>query len=131
MKKLFKSKVSVALMTVTLLLLSVGLVFFMRPVKALSSKATSLSNEIFLEVMKECNYTRIDEALVFVMAAPMGRLVATPEDEAAYLANPKYLAMAQSKSKCWTPERWERYVRAVLAEERAAAQKLSKTMPQK
>jgi hypothetical protein len=89
------------------------------PVQAAGQSADA----IFDEVYKGCHHKSVSEIMVFVIAAPMGQTVATPEQEAKYIANPQNFANAQEKSPCWTRERWERYVHATLEEERAKERK--------
>ena len=76
------------------------------------------SDAVFAEVMRECRHKSVGEAMIFVSAVPLGQVVATPAEEAAYLANEKFFHSANARSKCWTRERWERFVRARLAEDR-------------
>jgi hypothetical protein len=76
------------------------------------------ADAIFNEVYKGCKHKSVTEIMIFVIAAPMGQTVATPEQEAKYIANEQNFANAQEKSPCWTRERWERYVHATLEEER-------------
>ena len=84
-----------------------------------ATSATKESYVIFKEVMTECHHHKTAEALFYVTAAPLGQVVATKEQEKAYLADNKHFEVAQQHSKCWTRERWERYVHAVLEEDRA------------
>ena len=88
---------------------------------ALTSSAHAVgpaSDAVFAEVMRECRHKSVSEAMIFVSAAPLGQVVATPAEEAVYLSNDKYFHSANARSKCWTRERWERFVRARLAEDR-------------
>jgi hypothetical protein len=103
---------------------------------ALTSRATAgddvpsehkrLANSIAAEVAKECKHLSARDVKFFVAAAPLGRLTATQEQEAKYLADEKNFADAQTISKCWTRERWTRYVHAMLEDERAKQSKFVK-----
>lgn len=79
----------------------------------------SQSAKIFAEVMRECKHATVSEAMFFVSVPGSLGGPATPAQEEAYIASETHWKTAQKKSSCWTRPRWQRYVRAVLTEQRS------------
>ena len=75
----------------------------------------------FQEVLRECGHTNISDAFFFVVAPgsrPLGT-PPTPEQEAAFVnSEEQFRKTTRGSSKCWTYERWQRYVRGAIQQER-------------
>lgn len=88
------------------------------------SKHQIEADAIYDEVVKECHHKSRIEPLFYVVATRFSRSAPTQEEEAKYLANDKNFANAQAASKCWTRDRWARYVKATIADQRYQHAKL-------
>lgn len=88
------------------------------------SKHQIEAEAVYDEVVKACHHKSRVEPRFYVVASRFSLSAPTPEEEAKYLANDKNFAYAQKASKCWTRDRWTRYVKAEIADQRYKHAKL-------